>query len=255
MSVVVRNFLRNLLPAAALAAMLSFGATATTPLDAGIISGTPISTSTLNTPALRMRAGDPGNFEGRLFYRDANGNQNDAGVGDLNIGSWPINSPRKFQVLYSTDATSGTWSLKIDADNSNSFETAETVTFNSSQMANTGFRGFRLWHTQQASGTPIYKAKITNLNINGVGFADPDNSLDTSIAGNTTVGVSNFYKDANDAGVYNWNITGSIEFEGINAQEAPRWEIRMMGAVPEPGSLSLFALGLGGIAGFRRRRS
>jgi hypothetical protein len=257
MSVFRKNFLRTLFPAAALAAVFSLGTFKTTQLDAGIISGTPISTSTANTPVARMRWGGTG-FEGQIRYTDSLGNTTDKGnLNPSGIPAWVVNSARNFQISYSTTATTGTFSLSVDFNNDGDFlDSQESTNFSETNLANTGFRGVRIWHTRAASsGTPVHTAKITNLNINGMLFADPSNAVDTSIFGNSTTGVSNWYKDSADAGVYSWNITGAIEFTGGNSSEAPRWEVRMVGAVPEPGSLSLFALGLGGIAGFRRRRS
>ncbi|MFO0036275.1 MAG: hypothetical protein ACK55S_13790, partial [Planctomycetota bacterium] len=167
MSVVVRKFLRNLLPAAALAAVLGFGGFSAGELDAGVIVVNPTPTAGADVRA-RIRWGGA-NWETALLDPTLpTPNDTTPQGGASKDTTWTTMHAYRFEVNYK--ANTGVFDLQVDYDRNGSFagDGSERIShqFNAIGM---GYYGIQIYGAESSTATSqVTNLRIkTNLNIAG----------------------------------------------------------------------------------------
>lgn len=242
MRVAVKNLFRTFFPATALAAVLSFGALTVSPVEAGIIAKWHFNSLQADTDFAGPIAADQtamGVSSGGLVKGDGIDPFQTRTVGGQNV------------MRFRNDEGANTRSLAIANKTYGEF----TLTANAGYSLN--LTGFDI-KAMSANGAPNFQSRyfFVQYRTGNIG-AFTDLIADTLVPGGSLTSHSASLSLTNLQSItfriygYN-NPTGStrpdrgLQYDDIVVKGA---------AVPEPGSMSLLAVGLAGFAALRRRRS
>jgi hypothetical protein len=243
-------FLRTISRAAVFAAVLALGALATTPLQAGVIVGTPTGTYSDPTGNIGARLRWGGSSFEAAIRRGAPANTVNANLNPPGTPAWDVGLDHDFQITW--NAVTGTMGLSVDFDQ-NGFGAGESISHTFADRIGYGYYGLSIFGNQNASTAT---SLVSSLSING--FSQ------SNISPPSPGSISVDFKDSTDALLSNITIAGKLKFltsgTGI---ERPAWDFTLrstalvppVAAVPEPASFVVLAVGFAGIGVIRRRRS